>query len=66
MGEEAGGTAVAVQYVAYSTESFEKYNTEFAPRASGRTPRTVWLSAAAYRTTLEIIEEGHLVDDSVE
>jgi hypothetical protein len=66
IGEEAGGTAVAVQYVAYSTESFEKYNTVFAPRLQAEHQERFGASVAAYRTTLEIIEEGHLVDDSVE
>ncbi len=67
LGEEAGGTAVAVQYVAYSTESFEKYNTEFAPRASGRTPRTVWFcQPQPTGQPWRLLEEGHLVDDSVE
>ena len=62
IGEEAGGTAVAVQYVAYSTKSFEKYNMEFAPKLQAEYQKRFGASAVAYRTTLEILEEGHLVD----
>lgn len=62
IGEEAGGVAVAVQYVAFSMESFEKYNTEFAPLLQAEHQKRFGSSAAAFRTNLEILEEGHLVD----
>lgn len=63
IGEEAGGIAVAVQYVAFSKESLETYNTQFAPQLQAEHQALFGNSTAAFRTNLQILEEGHLVED---
>jgi hypothetical protein len=62
IGEEAGGTAVAVQYVAHSMEALQKYNTHFAPKLQAEHQEQFGNSAAAFRTNLQILEEGYMIE----
>jgi hypothetical protein len=62
IGEEAGGIAVAVQYVAFSMEALEKYNVQYAPQLQAEHQEKFGDSAASFRTVLHILEEGHMIE----
>ena len=62
IGEEAGGIAVAVQYVAVSMEALQQYNTHFAPTLQAEHQEHFGDSVASFRTNLQILEEGYMID----
>ena len=57
-GDEQGGLTFAVQYVAHSYESFNKYQKECAPALQQEFIERWGAKAAAFRTVLPIISEG--------
>ena len=59
LGYEEGGETFAVQYVAWSTEHLRRYTEEDAPRLQKAHTIRFGQDAVAFRTVLEVIEEGH-------
>lgn len=57
-GDEQGGLTFAVQYVAHSLESFNKYQKECAPALQQEFIERWGAKVAAFRTVLPIISEG--------
>ena len=56
--EQADSTTLAVQYVAHSSEHLKKYNTMYAPQLQKEHLEKFGNDAVAYRSVLEILEEG--------
>ncbi len=56
--DEQGGLTFAVQYVAYSVESFNKYQNECAAELQQEFIERWGAKASAFRTVLPIISEG--------
>ena len=56
--ERADSTTLAVQYVAHSFEHLKKYNTMYAPQLQKEHLEKFGNDAVAYRSVLEILEEG--------
>ena len=59
LGYEEGGETFAVQYVAWSTDHLRRYTEEDAPRLKKAHTIRFGQDAVAFRTVLEVIEEGH-------
>jgi hypothetical protein len=58
LGYEDGGQTFAVQYVAWSSEHLRRYTAEDAPRLQAAHKNRFGQDAVAFRTVLEVIEEG--------
>lgn len=58
LGYEEGGETFAVQYVAWSTDHLRRYTEEDAPRLQAEHSMRFGEDAVAFRTVLEVIEEG--------
>ena len=56
---EENGLTYAVQYIAPSREKFEEYTKEFAPSLQQKHRLKYGESVLAFRTVLEILDEGH-------
>jgi hypothetical protein len=56
--EQADSTTLAVQYVAHSLEHLKKYNTIYAPQLQTEHMDKFGDDAVAYRSVLDILEEG--------
>jgi len=59
LGYEEGGETFAVQYVAWSTDHLRRYTEEHAPRLQAAHTNRFGTDAVAFRTVLEVLEEGH-------
>ena len=57
-GDEQGGETYAVQYLAYSTEAFNAYNSDCAPALQADFHKKWGSKAAAFRTILPVLFEG--------
>lgn len=56
--EQADSATIAVQYVAHSLGHLKKYNTNYAPQLQKEHLEKFGNDAVAYRSVLEILEEG--------
>ena len=56
--EQTDSTTLAVQYVAHSLEHLKKYNTIYAPQLQKEHLEKFGNDAVAYRSVLDILEEG--------
>ena len=57
-GDEEGGKTFAVQYVAHSLVSFNRYQTECAPNLQADFMKKWGTKAVAFRTILPLLHEG--------
>lgn len=56
-GEEDGGCTYSVMYLAADQATFDRYQTQFAPELQKETATRFQGKFAAFRTTLNLIEE---------